>query len=92
MEGGGGGGSAQIDPPQEKLASKSLGLIKVKNWNAHFMTIDKFATLLSYYLKVSFGLQKFNKMHKKDPGGRPTSKKLWNQWKWNDLQAFLTEN
>lgn len=43
------------------------------------MTIDKFATLLSYYLKVSFGLQKFNKMHKKDPGGRPTSKKLWNQ-------------
>ena len=39
--------------------------------------------------KGVIGLQKINKTHKKHPGGRPTSEKLWNQSVLNTLNQSI---
>ena len=59
------------------------------NWNAHFDDNCQICDTVKLLSKGVIGLQKIHKSHKKHPGGRPTSEKLWNQSVLNKLNQSI---
>ena len=59
------------------------------NWDAHFDDNCQICDTVQLLSKGVIGLQTINKTHKKHPGGRTTSEKLWNESVLNTLNQSV---